>query len=348
MKVKIEKIRGKIKSVESSKKEGFNETGFEGIFFKKMSPSDKAFIESNFESIFGEKFGTIPSDETSRRSIEEMVKTVSEGNYLHEKSGSKHVYKYEINGKKEEIKFVPSSLSMVDLGFVSKVINHVKNKHSDYVYRDAINASNIRYFEINKKLLSQLNESNSYNKFVEIDLNQAYYQAFKMLGFSSPSIDKYILEKNVSKKGRLVALGALAKRISVTEYKEGIIVRSDSEKYAHGEAVASIFFKCAKMVADLLSDFFDKQKSDEVLLYWTDAIILKRELKDSFIKYSKSKGFEFKEIDVVRVYPNSGKDRIKFGPAVMVDYIDKSGKEQTKPFFFNEGEIFKKSIENDV
>ena len=173
-----------------------------------------------------------------------------------------------------------------------------------------ISSENIRFIDRAQYKLNVAYTSELY----EIDLNSAYWEASLNLGIIDKETFEYGKQKKISKKARLISLGALAKRTYISNF--------DGESYSKlivkESETAPLFFACAQetirkiITMKILCE-------NKYLFYWCDAIIFRG--KDNLEKcenWLKSQNIPYKIIPLTKVVVN--KDKINV-------YSDIKGKE---------------------
>lgn len=144
---------------------------------------------------------------------------------------------------------------------------------------------------------SFLPEGKEFKKCYEIDLNSAFWNfAYREKFIGEPLYEKGL---KMPKKTRLIALGALAKKITVMKYTGEEFMPIEFIKSVKTQGV---FFKVAQLTSELMQSL--KFISDTgYLFFWCDAIFLKD--KETFLKcceYLEAMHYEFKsyEIDLIK------------------------------------------------
>lgn len=151
----------------------------------------------------------------------------------------------------------------------------------------------------------------TYTGITEIDLNGAYWTAAYQLGYITEktyrrafSVDERG-ELLIKKKVRLIALGALAKRVTVRDY----IPDEKEYKYKGTEYDAhcgGVFFHCAKLIGDIMKKCVDVIhakgfEDNPFLFYWFDAIFVKSEYAPIVQHFFNEHNFESKLIELESV-----------------------------------------------
>lgn len=112
---------------------------------------------------------------------------------------------------------------------------------------------------------------------IKIDLSQAYWQAAINLGLVTPEIQAYFLanqsklgDKKAVKMARLRALGALATKKVIREYKDGVLM---DESLKVNEAHRQLYLYICEQVADVMQNLAIEFIENVIYYYW-DCIFL--------------------------------------------------------------------------
>jgi hypothetical protein len=151
----------------------------------------------------------------------------------------------------------------------------------------------------------KLEQSETLKNYVEIDINGAYWLAFKLLGFISD--DVYKKGFLVSKRVRLASLGALAKSPYITTF-DGY--KWSKEKLPPPET-AFYFFSATKLISDLINNILGNINFDNYAFYWVDAIFVHESERDFVIKSMADVGFDCKTKEIEKIIFNNKESQIK-------------------------------------
>jgi hypothetical protein len=173
-----------------------------------------------------------------------------------------------------------------ELAFLMKVKRHAEKL--DLTKYENISAKNIKFISKNK-----MKSNVWYRKdLFEIDLNAAFWQVAKDYQIISEEI--YLQGKNdkrISKKTRLIALGNLAKRATISEFNGEKYVSISQEL---PPPTAKLFFYCAWTIAQMMQSV-SWLIGENALFYWVDAIFVQgEENKNRIIEQFKMHGFDCK------------------------------------------------------
>ena len=158
-----------------------------------------------------------------------------------------------------------ASLNMRELNLIKKVKNDAQAL--DLSQFKPVGAKDVTY--INKSTI-KLGEQ-AEGDFYEVDLKQAYWNIAFIKGIISLETYLYANHPKIKKKARLIALGALAKRVTSVEYdgeQFGKIVVGEESEYAR------LFYACCLEVSGIMQDI-SREVGDDYIFHWVDAIFLK-------------------------------------------------------------------------
>lgn len=190
--------------------------------------------------------------------------------------------------------FSRSNLTNQDLVFIKKVKRHVL-KNKIYVnFLDQYFPSDISYMDVNPNLQNQ-----KFPNAIEIDVNEAYWKTAYILGIIDEAIYEEGKKGKLGKYTRLVALGALAKRVTKFVYVDG--------KFSHKEEVRSeltenVWYSICKRLSDVMQGA-KKILGDDYLFYWVDGIyfINTKANRKKITKYFLKNGYTSKEVETFMV-----------------------------------------------
>jgi len=156
-----------------------------------------------------------------------------------------------------------------ELGFIKRVRNHVIRER---IYEQFIDhlyfPIDIRYVDVCKHI-----PESKFENVIEIDINQAYWETAFKLGVISESLYKEggKSSKKISKIGRLISLGSLARKEVKYTYQGRKLIK---DKTTRSDLTENIWYSICKRVSDLMSEAKDIAGED-FILYWVDGIYLK-------------------------------------------------------------------------
>lgn len=190
------------------------------------------------------------------------------------------------NGEPIQYLISDSPLSFQDLGFINQV-KRAATKSS--IAPEGNTAKNVSYFRF-KPLAEGVHRD-----VVEIDVNAAYWEIAHRRGIIPRKV--YEKGKTVSKRVRLVALGAMATQKRQWEYdpEKGKYIQHPVK---FDEKLRSYFFDIAK---DLDLTMERVGAYDDVLFYWVDAFFLKRSLAEKVKQSINAAGLACKTIELDRI-----------------------------------------------
>ena len=152
-----------------------------------------------------------------------------------------------------------------ELGFIKRVRNHVlKNGIYENFIQNLYYPKDIQYVNVEKR-----EAGIEVDNLIEIDIDEAYFKTAKILDV----IDEKIYEEGkkesgkISKIGRLIALGSLAKKQEKYFFK-GKQLRRETERSVLTE---NVWYSICKRVSDVMYEA-RKIAGNEFILYWVDGI----------------------------------------------------------------------------
>ena len=110
---------------------------------------------------------------------------------------------------------------------------------------------------------------------IEIDIDQAYWQTAYLLGVVPENLYKEGSKEvgKISKIGRLICLGSLAKKEVVYHFKGKRLLKQETIRSVLTE---NIWYSICKRVADLMVEA-KKIAGNDFMLYWVDGIYIKND-----------------------------------------------------------------------
>ena len=198
-----------------------------------------------------------------------------------------------------------TDLKKTDLAFIKQVKDNAKKLENI----PFLEAKDIHYIDRNETL----KEDRFFKGGYEIDLNSAFWNfAFQEKFISEPLYEKGLL---MPKKTRLIALGALAKKITVMKYTGDEFLPIEFIKSVKTQGV---FFRVAQLTSYLMQEL-KFISGDDYLFFWCDAIFLKNETAFKLcVDYLEGMNYAFKSYKI---------DAIKFGDGKLSvaskDYAEK-------------------------
>jgi hypothetical protein len=180
-------------------------------------------------------------------------------------------------------------LPPVELGFIRRVKNYVV---SNMIYENFIDnfyyPQDIDYVSVLKRA------PDTEFEVVEIDIDEAYWKTAHQLGVISDDLYQEGSKENgkISKLGRLISLGALAKKEIVYEFKGSRLYHKEIKR---SKLTENVWYSICKRLADVMNEAKEIAGSDFVM-YWVDGIYVKKNLAviDSITKAFKKYGYDVK------------------------------------------------------
>lgn len=187
-----------------------------------------------------------------------------------------------------------TGLNNYELALINKVrlhcekftnIEYVERKYIDYIHKYP------------KK------ESRWYSSEVyELDLSSAFWEIAKKENIISEEIYLYGQKKEISKKARLISLGALAKRTNVIHFKDGKFTKP---VYLE-KKTQSLFFKCAEKTS-IIMHTLRILANNNYFFFWCDAIFFQgNKTKDILESYLLADNINYKITKIDRLIFKDG------------------------------------------
>ena len=103
-----------------------------------------------------------------------------------------------------------------------------------------------------------------------MDINQAYWETAYLLGIVSEKIYRTGSKGNISKQARLTALGSLAKKTYIHEFKGKTLIKTNVNKEP---LLENLWFTICKRVSDVMHEVIEVIGKD-FIFYWVDGIYM--------------------------------------------------------------------------
>lgn len=155
-----------------------------------------------------------------------------------------------------------------ELGFIRRVKNYVIKNEIHCKFTEIYMPSDVKYVWVNRQ------EPNTVmDDVLEIDIDEAYWQTAYLLGVIPEGLYNEGRKENgqISKVARLVALGSLAKKTSLYEFKGNKIVKRKVERM---ELTENVWYTICKRVSDVMGEAMMAAGKD-FLFYWVDGIYMR-------------------------------------------------------------------------
>lgn len=196
-------------------------------------------------------------------------------------------YSSLFNGIKGEKK--PQGLHLISL---------VKKDIDSYIQ----NGGAIPKIPKDKPYLTFINYQNLYlfgegEQALGIDINHCYWRTIYLQGVITDETYQKGIENPDYRDGRLIAVGTLGKKISVTKYRDGEKVDEfidDRDYIKYG----GFFWQVLSKIYDLMLDLYNSLGKD-FLMFLTDCIIIKPSRKADAIAIMEKHGYSTKEYGMV-------------------------------------------------
>lgn len=190
----------------------------------------------------------------------------------------------------------------------------IKNMNDFFVlndsFQDITEPKKIKLPELEKKIIynrfKELSEGmgigqiERYENTIELDIVKAYYYTAYILGFIGKDFFLKCLE--LPKYIRLALIGSIATNKLIYNYEKGELIGGVENE--NNPELRKAWFKIVHYVDECLFDFY-KLSGENFLLYWVDAIILKKhpeiEMDLRIIENKYNLKFEHKNLDWVEI-----------------------------------------------
>lgn len=198
--------------------------------------------------------------------------------------------------KTENIRYVlnDENLTIFEMGFVRNVKRYAEK--NPLIFPD-VKANQIQCFKSADNLSTGL-----YYDIIEVDLNHAFWRMAYDLKIINQKIYEMGLniypdkksKSEISKHGRLVALGSMATVKSISDF--------DGEEISHRETktdekTRNYFLTIAQKVNDIMLEIAS-EIGGGFIFYWVDAFFVKAMYKDKLIEAIRKRGFGCKVIEI--------------------------------------------------
>jgi len=191
--------------------------------------------------------------------------------------GLNHEYKIKVvNGNYELISklfkqktYSKGTYTPKELGFIKSVKNHIlrneihlKSEFQEQQYF----AEDIHYIRVAKVPLGEV-----FDNVVEVDIDQAYFETAYQLGIIDDNLYNKGKKGSIRKIARLTALGSLAKKTYVYNFKGK---KLKSREIETDVLLQNLWFTICKRVSDVMNEVIIDLGND-FIFYWVDGIYFK-------------------------------------------------------------------------
>lgn len=223
--------------------------------------------------------------------------------------------------KKEKIEIIPvGELSGRGARFVGEVKKHFSGM------KKPLRLSHDRAFYEYFRPVSTYMEIED---VVEIDINHAYWESARKLGYLTPEL--YRSAEKVNKKSRLIALGALGKRTVTTKFTPPYDNPESLESYADTRIFwDNIVWNLGESIREVTARY-----KPHVFGIWFDAIFCTRQSAENIRRFLQRRGYETK-IKPVRSYIVKPRNGVLPGAKITRIFADGSIKEMDVSYYDKE------------
>ena len=161
----------------------------------------------------------------------------------------------------------------------------------------------------------------------EVDIDEAYWKTAHLLNIIDDKIYQKGQKGNISKQARLTALGSLAKKVYIYQFKGDKLEKVNTET---DPLLQNLWFTICKRVSDVMNECINKIDKD-FIFYWVDGIYMTGGIKtvakceEIFVNYGYN--VKFKKIKQI-YFHEKGFDCNDYGTHVRnfnYPYATKSG-----------------------
>jgi len=134
----------------------------------------------------------------------------------------------------------------------------------------------------------------STEELIQIDIRAAYPTAAKALGIVSPKTYGVLTSERISKPTRLAALGSLATRKRISDYKGETLLGTREERKNDGQT-APLFFETAAKVGGDMRAILEKTQSGAAF-FWVDAFFCRPGHEGQVSYLLQESGYQYRQM----------------------------------------------------
>tara|TARA_Y100000114_G_scaffold151716_1_gene168878 strand:+ start:3869 stop:4771 length:903 start_codon:yes stop_codon:yes gene_type:complete len=190
-------------------------------------------------------------------------------------------------------------------------------------------AEDVHYIKVSKIPVGK-----TYKNIYEVDIDEAYWKTAHLLSIINDDIYKKGQKGNISKQARLTALGSLAKKVYLYQFKGDKLQKVNTET---DPLLQNLWFTICKRVSDVMNECI-KTLGKDFIFYWVDGIYMDGDIKNVakvekiFMKY----GYNVKMKKIKQIYfHEKGFACNDFGTHVRefnYPFVDKRGQKKLQYF----------------
>jgi len=165
-----------------------------------------------------------------------------------------------------------TSYSAPELQFIKSVKHYIK-KNEIYLlpqFEKQYFPEDVHYIKVAKVPIGK-----KYDNVYEVDIDEAYWKTAHLLGVIDDKIYKRGQKGNISKQARLTALGSLAKKVYLYQFKGDKLQKVNTET---DPLLQNLWFTICKRVSDVMNECILAIKKD-FIFYWVDGIYMEGGIK---------------------------------------------------------------------
>lgn len=165
-----------------------------------------------------------------------------------------------------------TSYSPPELQFIRSVKNYiVKNDiHLQPQFEKQYFAEDVHYIKVAKVPIGK-----TFQNVYEVDIDEAYWKTAHLLQVIDDKIYQRGQKGNISKQARLTALGTLAKKVYLYQFKGNKLEKVNTET---DPLLQNLWFTICKRVSDVMNECI-RDIGKDFIFYWVDGIYMQGGIK---------------------------------------------------------------------
>ena len=183
-----------------------------------------------------------------------------------------------------------TTYSPSELQFIRAVKNYIVKQdiHLLPQFEKQYFAEDVHYIKVAHVPIGEV-----FTNVYEVDIDEAYWKTAHLLGVINDKIYQRGQKGNISKQARLTALGTLAKKVYLYQFKGNKLEKVNTET---DPLLQNLWFTICKRVSDVMNECIRAMGKD-FIFYWVDGIYFnKNDKKEAQIKdFLNKKGFGYSE-----------------------------------------------------
>ena len=165
-----------------------------------------------------------------------------------------------------------TTYSPSELQFIRAVKNYIVKQdiHLLPQFEKQYFAEDVHYIKVAHVPIGEV-----FTNVYEVDIDEAYWKTAHLLGVINDKIYQRGQKGNISKQARLTALGTLAKKVYLYQFKGNKLEKVNTET---DPLLQNIWFTICKRVSDVMNECIRAMGKD-FIFYWVDGIYMKGGIK---------------------------------------------------------------------